>query len=162
MSFESCLASATWWLAFVLLEQQSVLCTIWTLIMAHLSNLLMWKELRWRSACKVVKAEAKRCALLFGEVIVSSPSLMLLIHPSGVKCAECCFLPLHSDLSTTGAKGNLFFWPCSQWLQGFVGILWLRDDKWMLLVLSENSEDSSCTATLFFQDSSKTEDLTKM
>lgn len=81
LSFESCLASAMWWLAFVLLEQRSVLRTVWTLIIAHLSNLLLWKELGWRSTCKVAAAEAKRCALLFGDLVVSSPSLMLLIHP---------------------------------------------------------------------------------
>lgn len=57
-SFESCQASALWWLAFVQLKQQSVLCTIWTLIIAHLSNLQLWKVLGWRSACKVAAVEA--------------------------------------------------------------------------------------------------------
>lgn len=99
MSFESCLASATWWVAFVLLEQHSVLFTIWTLIITHLSNLLLWKELGWRSACNIAAVEAKRCALLFAEVVVSSPSLMLLIHLSGLnKCwmLFSCFALCHA------------------------------------------------------------------
>lgn len=57
-SFESCQASALWWLAFVQFKQQSVLCTIRTLIIPHLSNLQLWKVLGCRSTCKVAAVEA--------------------------------------------------------------------------------------------------------
>lgn len=124
-SFESCQASALWWLAFVQLKQQSVLCTIWTLIIAHLSNLQLWKVLGWRSACKVAAVEADMlyslvsCQFLFSNAVNPPPSRTKLVMN---------VVPFLCTLTCPQEVLKEAFYP--QWLQE-PGNLWLRDDKWM-------------------------------
>lgn len=125
-SFESCQASALWWVPFVQLKQQPVLCAVWTLIIAHLSNLLLWKLPGWRSTCKVVTVEADMCStlwwvscqFLFSNAVNPLSRTKLVINLVPFLCTLTCPQEVLKEA---------FY---SQWLQEPRN-LWLRDDKWM-------------------------------